>query len=619
MRIRRRFLYDVLGVLFIIPLTYHIREIRYRADRIIHWTDHVQNPIRKDFPGSRILSVEAEAESAGLREGDTISAISGRTYRGEADLYVPLLDARPGDRLDVQVRSSAGEVTDASILLQSRPAAFTGHDIVLQIIGEGMPIFCIVLGFWVAAVRIEDPLAWIFLGMMISFGEAIGIGSYAAVFGYDDFLLPVISLYNQFSANAWSVFMLLFGIYFPERLGIDRRWPWMKWLLAGPILLRATQNGVAAALAGNHVTAAMSVAGILGGTSAFVVFHMVAISCFMASTGYKTFSAASRDAKRRLSLLYYGATFSITPALIQILGNVFRGLPPFASSTFVFYVMLVGFPLTTAYVIVIERAMDVSIVVRQGLQYVLASKALRFVQIALSAAVIVLVTVSGQNMTAPERLALLSLGLIAAALIRRVADEARVWIDRRFFREAYDAEQILSDLADKVRTIVETRPLLETVVHRISESLHVPRVSILLNGGDSFQLSCASGYPPGRKVLIPVSSPDLDTTVRKELDAELVLPLSLNQKTLGLLSLGPKRSEEPYSSADLRLLRSVAAQTGLALENSRLMAEIAAEVAQRERLNREIEIAREVQERLFPQDVPQIRGFDFAGFCRPAS
>ena len=51
----------------------------------------------------------------------------------------------------------------------------------------------------------------------------------------------------------------------------------------------------------------------------------------------------------------------------------------------------------------------------------------------------------------------------------------------------------------------------------------------------------------------------------------------------------------------------------------RLMAEIAAEVAQRERLNREIEIAREVQERLFPQDGPQIPGFDYAGCCRPAS
>ena len=56
----------------------------------------------------------------------------------------------------------------------------------------------------------------------------------------------------------------------------------------------------------------------------------------------------------------------------------------------------------------------------------------------------------------------------------------------------------------------------------------------------------------------------------------------------------------------MRLLKSVAAQTGLALENADLMSEIADEVAQRERLNREVEIAREVQERLFPQTLPAI-------------
>src|SRR5262249_60072277 len=38
----------------------------------------------------------------------------------------------------------------------------------------------------------------------------------------------------------------------------------------------------------------------------------------------------------------------------------------------------------------------------------------------------------------------------------------------------------------------------------------------------------------------------------------------------------------------------------------------------RERLNREVEIAREVQERLFPQKLPVIKGLDYAGYCRPA-
>jgi sigma-B regulation protein RsbU (phosphoserine phosphatase) len=101
-------------------------------------------------------------------------------------------------------------------------------------------------------------------------------------------------------------------------------------------------------------------------------------------------------------------------------------------------------------------------------------------------------------------------------------------------------------------------------------------------------------------------------------NAEVLLPLPGRQKLMGLMTLGPKLSEEPYSPSDLRLLQSVATQTGLALEMSELVHSLAREAAQRERSNREMEIAREVQERLFPQTIPQIPGIGLAGACRPA-
>ncbi len=56
----------------------------------------------------------------------------------------------------------------------------------------------------------------------------------------------------------------------------------------------------------------------------------------------------------------------------------------------------------------------------------------------------------------------------------------------------------------------------------------------------------------------------------------------------------------------------------LVLENSRLTAQIAAEVANRVERNRELDLAREVQQRLFPQICPSIAGLDYAGACRPA-
>jgi sigma-B regulation protein RsbU (phosphoserine phosphatase) len=82
--------------------------------------------------------------------------------------------------------------------------------------------------------------------------------------------------------------------------------------------------------------------------------------------------------------------------------------------------------------------------------------------------------------------------------------------------------------------------------------------------------------------------------------------------------LGAKKSEAPYSQGDLQLLGAVASQTGLALENAELSEKIRTEIAQRERMNRELEIARDVQQHLFPQKLPRVEGLDFAGYCRPA-
>jgi phosphoserine phosphatase RsbU/P len=289
--------------------------------------------------------------------------------------------------------------------------------------------------------------------------------------------------------------------------------------------------------------------------------------------------------------------------------------------------------------------MDVRVVIRQGLQYVLARGGIRAIQIVLLVAVSVAATALLSGGAGFARVALVIAGMIAiVAGGGRFADRLRRWVDRRFFRESYEADLILSDLATKVRTMVETRPLLETIASRIAESLHVPRIAILLADGGAFRPAHAIGYDPAPLAALPaegmtvarlrqqphalVQFDDAGSWVqstagaeRRGLEAlqpELLLGLALNEKLLGIISLGPKQSEEPFSTTDLRLLDSVAAQTGLALENGRLTAAVAAEVAARAKQTRDIEIARDVQQRLFPQDYPPMPGLDYAGACRAA-
>ncbi len=225
-----------------------------------------------------------------------------------------------------------------------------------------------------------------------------------------------------------------------------------------------------------------------------------------------------------------------------------------------------------------------------------------------------------------------------------ISRRLQTWLDRRFFREAYNAEVVLSELSEQARKFTEAAPLIETVAHRVSEVLHVPQIAVFLKSAGAFQLQQAIGLKLNGPLMLPEKSqtirhvsqngparlyrehPDdwflaADEAEKRTLDAthaELLLPLPGRERLMGLMALGPKLSEEAYSPADLRLLQSVAVQTGLALEISELIHSLADEAAQRERMHREIEIAREVQQRLFPQNIPVLAGASLAGACRPA-
>jgi hypothetical protein len=273
---RQYFAYAALLLLLAISLTYRVRQIVDRTDRLMHGDERVQPPFNIDSSGTSIVSVRPEAGSAGLRAGDTLLAVNGRAYRGAAGLYVPLREARAGDRLNIDVRSSDGSSKNAPVKLRSlrSGAPLTANEALQEVLAAVMPLFCVLLGFWVAAVRPHDPLAWIFFAMMSSFGETIAGGLSISRFGHDDFFQPIGGAYEQFAASIWSVSMMLFGIYFPERVEFDRRRPWLKWLLASAILLRAVQNGVAGALAGKDLATANRVRGFLQGDLALLMANV---------------------------------------------------------------------------------------------------------------------------------------------------------------------------------------------------------------------------------------------------------------------------------------------------------------------------------------------------------
>ncbi len=605
--------------------TYTVDVLRYMNG------EYPANPFGMRGPWPSIRWLHSSGETAGLRIGDRVIAIDGRPPQGLADLASAVRGREPGADLPVSVERD-GKPAEYHV----RIAAVGGHPrwyyaIVVWFL---MPWLSILLGLWVAAVRARDPLAWLVLGILLGLSQITRAGVLDPL-GWPPAIGVSVQAFRAIAQPTWAICMLLFGIYFPQRWTVDRRVPWVKWVLLAPAIvfgLLTTARVVAESV--SYRALSLLPQEPQSDTGTFVLQALI-ISVFFVglSSKYQDPSLAC-DERRRLKLLYWGCSAAMTPLfLVMVYGFIVYHRPTGDSGGIAIAAAMMAvilFPLTMAYVIVVQRAMDVRMVIRQGVQYALARRGIRLIQAALMIAVVFVAAsvLDSTHVSRPQRLIFVALGTVVALRIRDLGEHLRRWVDRRFFREAYKAEQILSDLSEQVRSILDRDTLLQTVARKIAESLHVDRVAVLLRDGGVFRPALARGYPAPLDLAISAESPAvqqlLDSDERPpsdrlpQLDSQLLLPLSSRKELLGFISLGPKKSEEPYSPTDTSLLRSVAAQTGLALENARLSEAIAEEVAQRELLHREIEIAREVQQRLFPQSLPEVAALDYAGHCRPA-
>jgi sigma-B regulation protein RsbU (phosphoserine phosphatase) len=595
-----------------------------------------------------ILKPHAAAKKAGLAKGDILIALNGAPYRGRSQLVKIQYQVHTGDSLLVQFRKSDGSLRTVSLRLDE-PLHRNAPPIVwiLNLVLATLPCaLSLLVGYWVVAARPRDRNAWLILLLL----------SCPAVFlsHYDMTTGAWRAIFCFWYESIWvlgPVALLLFGLYFPGRWRLDRKLPWLKWLLIAPplaawvpsLILRYSEDFAAGSISWYS----------LGWQWIGRIINPVSLACvfvFLVAAVDKLWSSPARDTRRRMRILSAGTVLGLGSYLL-----VFMFKPGFMHVENLLWLralavlLFILCPLSLAYVVVAQRAMDLRILLRLGTRYMFAKATLLALELGLVTLLAVRLVVPVISKGKPQFSDLLWLALLAAAAAvvarYRLDLKLRTWLDRQFFREAYNTELVLNELSEQVRKFTDTDLLLQTVCRRIAEVLHVAPIAVLLRGENCFRLQQAVGFDCGMPLLLPESSAAVqnllhtgrpatlyrespeawflqsnaaEQTVLNSLQTELLLSLPGRERLMGVVTLGPKRSEEPYTPSDLHLLSVVAAQTGMALEVSELARSLAAEAAQRERANRELEIAREVQERLFPQAIPAVPGITLTGACRPA-
>jgi serine phosphatase RsbU (regulator of sigma subunit)/anti-sigma regulatory factor (Ser/Thr protein kinase) len=172
---------------------------------------------------------------------------------------------------------------------------------------------------------------------------------------------------------------------------------------------------------------------------------------------------------------------------------------------------------------------------------------------------------------------------------------------------------IPSNLRRVLRREPRVRPTTEPVAAP-PERVEAPPVEIAPNDPLIAYFSGATGA-------VDIGALQLDSPALeglREAGIKLVVPLVSQGELIGLLNLGPRRSEQEYSADDRKLLNDLAGHAAPAVRVAQLVREQEAEVRQRERIEQELRVAQLIQQQFLPQELPDLPGWQVAAYYGPA-
>ena len=588
----------------------------------------------------RITAVQtlSPAAAAGLQAGDVLIAIDGQPLAAREPVREALRNRRAGEAVELLVQRG-GKVPDRVVVtLSRRPPRPLAERAVSELIGT-YPLLFLIVGLSVLFQRLADPharrLALMFAGFIAS--APLELETLPQVLR--SFAAAYVIIFRSLS----SAFFYAFFALFPTPSRIHVRWPWLLKVGLGTGITLACVFAVRA-LTGEGSPLANEPTRWLPDIAVrvlFVLYGSVFLTLGVASVLWNAIASGNSETRRKSRVILWG-TLTAVPAVALTVSGIVPGQPIY--DLFPFWIwapavlLLLLMPVSFAYAVVKHRVLEIPVLLRRSARYLLVLRG--FTALVVAAAVGVTIVFGSwlarsyalrPDIAIPMGAGLgVSVAWVGAASRRRVTRR----LDRAFFRDAYDARQILEELANSSRLTMDRAELAALLERHITRALH-PTFLLVYLVETSGALRCMRGpAPPGFESLsadhpwlqsLAATTTPLDRQDHSDtstfggpfavLGPDCLVPMSGRAGSTGLLVVGPRRSEEPYSGEDFRLLGTVAAQAGLSAESIALGERIAERLEAERLAAREIEIAREVQVQLFPQRRPTLRTLEYDGVC----
>jgi signal transduction histidine kinase len=480
------------------------------------------------------------------------------------------------------------------------PRVVRRRDIAYMIVIGISGLFFWSVATFIFAPRLERPGARSFFRITFLYGLSVMIGG--IYFPGDRTWLSYAMGYLQLTSLAvLPVVFLHLTLTFPDRSVIIEK---MRWLI--PVLSVVTVGIVAWQIAvfqlyfldpgpgrGSLLDAPQTIADVL------LVAETVAGFAILFLRGVRT-DVIWR--KRQIYWLLWGFTVGAGPyVFLRTLPGVFGMAIPTPSH----FDRIFEMAIPTAFVVLVvrHRFLDIDIILRRGLMYTV---------IAVTGLVVYLVMFQAlggyieTRVSGRAGIVLLMAGLAAGLAFGPLRRWMGSRVDRAFFKLAYDYDRAGRDIRGALNNVAGQEELVEVLARRIGHVLHPATLAVIVRAGRAYHVAgdlprdvavdafrfceergdeCAETFAASESTTVPERETGNYPSRLLNSGFVLVAPIRDEDKLMGLIMLGRRRTERRYIEPDLTFLDDCCGMTSGVLARIELVQTVAAESVERERLD----------------------------------
>ena len=574
----------------------------------------------RDWPGKK----------AGLTYLDRIITVDWQEVRSGQEIMDIVRQKNPGTLVNYQVESK-GERREVNVPV----VLFGWMDFFLLFVTPFTVMFAITaIGFVVYILKPGTQTSWVFFIM------CYGLGMYGLT-GFEIHSSYTLLRYHYLMLSIFPFAMLHLGMIFPDKKKFIVRYPIIEYLIYVPAVILAAAYQIYFSTYPDIIpnSAYTWLPGYSQLSSYARIFTLAGALALIAFVLWASLRSPNIISRFRARMILFGACAAFLPSAM-LMALVYYLKVYFPWNFLVFF--LVVFPLSIAYSIVRHNLFDADVIIRRSVGYAVVTLAVIGIYLVISLSLNVW---AGQYQLAQSQMfpILFTIGIILVfnPLHRYIQN----FVDRVFFRKEYNAGEIIDRIGNAVTHLMEVPQILQMLVRTFMEDMFLETSSVMLTtpDGKQFKVMLAGGTQresiegqvidresPLLKIIDDqkkeITRYDLMENPRykklyepgkshfDDLDASLMIPLLYQDEVIGTFNLGEKKSGKPFNRDDIELLRNLANQGAIAIENARLFEEN----LEKQRMEEELNIARDLQMSMLPATCPEIEGLQIAASSTPA-